>query len=144
MKRRTARENAFYAAFSATFGGMDIAQVIAEGREENEKPVDEFGEKIICGYFDHSQEIDQLIEQHLKGWTMARLPRVSLTCLRLALSELLYVPESSPSIVINEAVELTKRFGGEDDYQFVNGILGVIVREKGIDTSMESAETPEN
>lgn len=132
MKRRTARENAFYAAFSATFGGMDIAEVIAQGREEEENPVDEFGEKLICGYFDHAQEIDALIEQHLKGWTMARLPRVPLTALRLALSEMLYLPESLPSVAINEAVELTKKFGGDEDYQFVNGILGVIVREKGL------------
>lgn len=141
MKRRTARENAFYAAFSATFGGMDIAQIIQEGREEGEYPVNEFGEKLICGYFDHAQEIDQLIEQHLKGWTIARLPKVSLTCLRLALSELLYLPENTPSVVINEAVEITKRFGGDEDYQFVNGILGVIVREKGLDTGISQEES---
>lgn len=141
MKRRTARENAFYAAFSATFGGMDIAEVITQSRETEENSVDEFGEKLICGYFDHAQEIDQLIDQHLKGWTVSRLPRVPLTVLRLALSELLYMPESLPSVVINEAVELTKRFAGDDDYQFVNGVLGVIVREKGL--SMESSAVSE-
>lgn len=139
MKRKTARENAFYAAFSATFGGMDIAEVIADSRENDENPVDEFGESLIKGYFDHAQEIDSLIEEHLKGWTMDRLPRVSLTALRLALSELMYMPESVPSVVINEAVEVTKRFGAEEDYQFVNGVLGVIVREKELPDEPESA-----
>ena len=138
MKRRTARENAFFAALSATFG-ENIDEVIAQSRELEENPVDEFGQQLLTGYFDHSQEIDQLIEDHLKGWTIARLPRVSVTALRLALSEMLYMPDSLAGVAINEAVELTKRFGGADDYQFVNGVLGAIAREKGL--SQDGAES---
>lgn len=141
MKRRTARENAFYAAFSATFDGMDIAEIIAQSREEGENEVDEFGQQLVCGYFDHAAEIDALIEGHLKGWAMARLPRVSLTALRLALSEMLYLPQSFTSVAINEAVELAKKFGGDEDYQFVNGLLGAIAREKGL--GQELPEQPE-
>lgn len=134
MNRRTARENAFYAAFSASFSGGDIAQIIAQSRETSDHEVDAFGEKMVCAYFDHAAQIDGEIRAHLRNWTMERLPRVSLTAMRLAVSEMLYMPESPASVVINEAVELVKRFGGEEDYQFVNGVLGAIAREKKLDT----------
>lgn len=134
MNRRTARENAFYAAFSASFSGGDIAQIIAQSRETGDHEVDAFGEKMVCAYFDHAAQIDDEIRAHLRNWTMERLPRVSLTAMRLAVSEMLYMPESPASVVINEAVELVKRFGGEEDYQFVNGVLGAIAREKKLDT----------
>ena len=78
---------------------------------------------------DSKDEIDEKIASHLKGWTLQRLPRVSLTILRIALSEILYGEEKLTGVAINEAVELAKEYGDEGDYQFVNGILGAIVRE---------------
>ena len=94
--------------------------------------MDEFGRKLINDYYEHSAEINDMIRDHLKGWTIDRIPRVSLTVLRLALSEILYGDEKLPSVTINEAVELTKKFGGNEDYQFVNGLLGSVVRELGL------------
>ena len=87
-------------------------------------------------------EVDDLIRDHLRNWTMERLPRVSLTVLRLALAEMLYGDEKKPGVVINEAVELTKKYGADEDYQFVNGLLGAVAREKGLDAAdtMESEE----
>lgn len=139
LSRREARENAFLAAFSATFDEQDIPALVAQTNEVGEHPVDAFGKKLILDYYDHTAEIDDLIQAHLKGWTMNRLPRVSLVALRLALSEILYGEEKLPGMTINEAVELTKKFGAEDDYQFVNGVLGAIVREMGLvdDTTTE-------
>ncbi len=132
LKRRTARENAFLAAFAATFGDAMPDEVIAASNEVGENKVDDFGRKLIDSYYEHSAEVNDIIRDHLKGWTIDRIPRVSLTVLRLAVSELLYSEEKMPSVVINEAVELTKKFGGEDDYQFVNGLLGSVVREMGL------------
>ena len=77
----------------------------------------------------------EIITAHLKGWTLSRVPRVSLVALRLALAEMLYGDEQKPGVAINEAVELVKKYGAEDDYQFVNGLLGAVARERG--------ETPE-
>ena len=54
-----------------------------------------------------------------------------LAALRLALAEMLYGDEQKPGVAINEAVELVKKYGAEDDYQFVNGLLGVVARERG-------------
>ena len=81
-----------------------------------------------------------LAADHLRNWTMERLPRVSLTVLRLALAEMLYGDERKPGVVINEAVELTKKYGADEDYQFVNGLLGAVAREQGLDTEPVESE----
>lgn len=132
LTRRTARKNAFLAAFASTFDNAMPEDVIALNNELGENRVDEFGRKLINDYYEHSAEINDMIRDHLKGWTIDRIPRVSLTVLRLALSEILYGDEKLPSVTINEAVELTKKFGGNEDYQFVNGLLGSVVRELGL------------
>ena len=132
LTRRTARENAFLAAFASTFDNAMPEDVIALNNELGENRVDEFGRKLINDYYEHSAGINDMIRDHLKGWTIDRIPRVSLTVLRLALSEILYGDEKLPSVTINEAVELTKKFGGNEDYQFVNGLLGSVVRELGL------------
>lgn len=132
LTRRTARENAFLAAFAASFDNAEPAEIIKQQIAEGDHPVDAFGQALLNAYYDHSAEINKLIEEHLKGWTLERIPRVSLVVLRLALSEMLYGEEKLPGVAINEAVEITKKFGGEDDYQFVNGLLGSVVRELDI------------
>ena len=65
---------------------------------------------------------------NLKGWTIARVPRVSLVALRVALAEMMYGEEKKTSVAINEAVELVKKYGSDKDYQFVNGLLGTVAR----------------
>lgn len=138
MTRRTARENAFLAAFAASFGNAEPNEIVKLQKEEGEHPVDAFGQKLLDAYFENSAYVNQLIEQHLKGWTLERIPRVSLVVLRLAISEILYSEEKLPSVAINEAVEITKKFGGDDDYQFVNGLLGSVVRD--LDLSAQPAD----
>lgn len=133
LPRREARENAFLLAFSATFGDQAMADVLGENRaEETEHPVDAYGEMLLRAYDEHAAEIDDLIRARLRNWTMNRLPRVSLTALRLALAEMLYGVEKKPGVAINEAVELVKKYGADDDYQFVNGLLGSVVRDLGL------------
>ena len=80
---------------------------------------------------DHAAELDEIITAHLKGWTLARVPRVSLVALRLSLAEMLYGEEQKTGVAINEAVELVKKYGADNDYQFVNGLLGAVARERG-------------
>ena len=132
LNRREARENAFLAAFSITFGEEDLEQTLAECKEDPEHPIDAFGESLIRGFYNHSVEIDEMISTHLKGWTMNRIPRLNLTALRLALSEIFYSGENKPAVAINEIVEIVKKYGSESDYQFVNGLLGTVVRERGL------------
>lgn len=138
LTRRAARENAFIAAFSISFNVGTLEEVIECSRQEGEYPVDAFGEGLLKACAAHAEEIDGLIAPRLKGWTMARLPRVSLTVMRLAIAEMLYGEEKLPGVAINEAVELAKKYGGDEDYQFVNGLLGAVAR----DLAPESGEQP--
>lgn len=73
---------------------------------------------------------------------ITRLTRVSLTVLRLAIAEMLFGGENKPGVAINEAVELTKKYGADEDYQFVNGLLGAVARDHGLDAdaAAEQAE----
>ncbi len=68
-------------------------------------------------------EIDQQIEKKAEGWTIARMGKVELTIIRLALFEMLYDTEIPNPVAINEAIELAKKFGGDEAPSFVNGIL---------------------
>lgn len=130
MNRRKARENTFIALFESSFGG-EMPEIIQYSREEaGEYQVDEFGEGLLVQYAAHTDEVENAIETRLKGWKVNRLPRVSLAVLRLAVTEMLYSDEEMDSVAINEAVEISKKFGDEGDYQFINGILGSISREK--------------
>ena len=142
LPRREARENAFLLAFSQTFGDIPLQEALLNNTEDEEHPVDVFGKRLLNAYYDHSAEVDDLISSHLRNWTMARLPRVSLTVLRLAVAEMLFGGENKPGVAINEAVELTKKYGADEDYQFVNGLLGAVARDHGLndEAAAESAE----
>lgn len=140
LPRRQARENAFLLAFSATFGDLALEDALCVNREDGEHPVDAYGEMLLRAYYAHSAEIDDLIRERLRNWTMKRLPRVSLTAMRLALAEMLYGVEHKPGVAINEAVELVKKYGAEDDYQFVNGLLGSVARDLKLTDEAGAAE----
>ena len=117
MKRRIARENAFIAAFEASFNANSIEEIVAASREQDEYAVDAYGEALLANFYAHSAEVDDLIKARLKDWTLARLPRVNAAILRLAVTEMRFNgSDDMDSIVINEAVELAKKYAGEEDY----------------------------
>ena len=143
LPRREARENAFLLAFSQTFDDIPLEEALSNHAENAEAhPVDAFLTLLLHAYSDHSAEVDNEIRAHLLNWPMARLPSVSLTVLRLAVAEMLFGGENKPGVAINEAVELTKKYGADEDYQFVNGLLGAVARDHGLsdEAAVESAE----
>ena len=103
---------------------------------------------LVTGVRDHREELDDLIEQFSHGWKLSRISRTALAVLRVALYEILYMPDIPAAASINEAVELAKAFGGEDDsHRFVNGILGRLARlsesEQGAAVEAPTEEAPE-
>lgn len=76
------------------------------------------------------EDIDAVIEQNLKGWSKQRISKVSLALLRMAVCEMKYFDKVPVGVSINEAVEICKVYGSDEDKGFVNGILGSISREK--------------
>ena len=109
LTRRESRETAFLTAFAATFEPEEPTVPA----EEHAAP-DAFANQLLAAMNDHAAELDEIITAHLKGWTLSRVPRVSLVALRLALAEMLYGDEQKPGVAINEAVELVKKYCAED------------------------------
>lgn len=87
-----------------------------------------FAEELILGVAENLERIDQVIEEHSTNWALDRMARVDLSLLRMATYELLFRPETPTSVVINEAIEIGKRFGTKETAAFVNGILDQISR----------------
>ncbi len=143
MKRSELRENIFKLLFMAQFNSPEempeqmrlYFEAEEDGREDilcgkgpTEKDEAYMQEKYsrICGKI---PELDAFLNRISVGWKTSRMNKVDLTVLRLALYEMQYDEEVPVAVAINEAVELARRFGGEDSSSFVNGILGKAARE---------------
>lgn len=79
------------------------------------------------------EESDGIIEECSEGWKLGRINKVDVCILRLAISEMLFDDDVPYRVAINEAVELAKTYGGNDSSSFINGILGKVVRLRGLD-----------
>jgi len=86
----------------------------------------EYAESLIAGVAPHLDRIDELIASYAEGWTIDRMPVVDRNLARIAVYELLYVPEIDDPVAITEAVELAKQMSTDDSPRFLNGILGRI------------------
>ena len=135
MTRREAREQAFCLVFEMDFQTASMAEIIEQARQCRDLVLDEYAEHLAFRVADSRQELDQLITSFSTKWKVERLSRVSRALLRLAVAEILQEDKDVPiSVSINEAVELAKKYGGDDDAPFVNGVLGAFVRSQGQQT----------
>ncbi|MCF6238383.1 MAG: transcription antitermination factor NusB, partial [Candidatus Marinimicrobia bacterium] len=82
-----------------------------------------FAELLVCGVSENLERIDLELNSYTTNWALDRMARVDLAILRLATYELLYCQDVPHNVVINEAIELGKRFGTEDTASFINGVL---------------------
>ena len=89
-------------------------------------PIDALTRLLVEGVADHRDELDEVIAANAKGWTLARMPAIDLTVLRIAAFELFHRPDVPVAVVLNEAVELAKRYSTDDSGRFVNGMLSRI------------------
>lgn len=129
MARLIAREAAMQLVFEQLFGGESASEALvdlidyAPGEKERQ-----YIDMVVSGVKEHGADLDAEISACLRGWTIARLSRVDLAILRLAVYEMKYA--SLPAAVsINEAVELTRKYSSESSCSFVNGVLGTISRK---------------
>jgi len=108
--------------------GTPMTEVVAQFWRDDTVPqeVRAFAERLALGADQARLRIDALLAQGLDNWRLERLAIVDRNVLRLAVYEFLHEPETPPIVVIDEAIELAKRFGGEDSGQFVNGILDAL------------------
>jgi N utilization substance protein B len=87
-----------------------------------------FSRLLVTGAAENIAVIDDMISRHLKNWNISRLNKVDLAILRMSVYALMYQTDMAPSIVINEAIGISKEFGTDDSYRFVNGVLDSIHR----------------
>ena len=128
LSRRKAREQAFFIVFESSFKDESAPDIIESAIEARDYESDEFTSFLVNGVLENSAMTDALMEPHINNRTISRLSRVTLSLLRLAIFEMLFAENIPVSVSINEAVELAKTYGGEDDFSFVNGVLGSLVR----------------
>lgn len=98
-------------------------------REEVPDDTLAFARMLIAGVVEHVEEVDALIERHLDHWDISRLARVDLAILRMACYSLLHQKDIPASVTIDEAIAISKDFGTDDSYRFVNGVLDSIRRD---------------
>ncbi len=136
MSRRKGRILAFQGLYSWDVGGAKLDDVLSLSWAENEKtaePVDDesgaFARLLLAGTVEHIDEIDSLIRSHLSGWDFERVNKVSIAVLRMSVYSLLYQKDVPPTIVIDEAIDISKDYGQDESFKFVNAVLDAIRKE---------------
>lgn len=133
MGRRELREHIFKLLFISQFHqAPEMPEQFALYLEELEGLLEKDGTYIRdkCeNVIERLEDIDGVISETSKGWKTNRMNRADLTLLRLAVYEMFYDEDVPVKVAINEAVELAKRFGGEESPSFINGILGKIAEK---------------
>jgi transcription antitermination protein NusB len=109
--------------YQSELNGLPLGEVL---QRYASNPGHEFASVLAKGVAEHQTEIDELIESRAKDWSLERMPVLDLILLRIALFEMLHLPEVPPAAAINEAVELAKIYSTEDSSRFINGVLGAI------------------
>ncbi|MGH9469216.1 MAG: transcription antitermination factor NusB [Terriglobia bacterium] len=90
-----------------------------------------FARALFQGTVEHAEALDSLVRAHSEHWRLERMAAVDRNIIRLALFELFHVPENPPAVVVNEAVELARRFSTADSVEFVNGVLEGVRKKQG-------------
>ncbi|MGD9705870.1 MAG: transcription antitermination factor NusB [Acidimicrobiia bacterium] len=121
-RRSDARERALALLYEAESKGIPPREVLLAQISD----VDELTTLIVEGVEDHQPELDELISSHSKGWSLARMPALDRAVLRMALLELRERPDVPTAVILDEAVELAKRFSTDDSGRFVNGMLSAM------------------
>ena len=126
-----ARESALALLYSSDITEQNVVDIVEGGcYPANDIDFAPYAEELVRGVFAERDRIDQQLAAVSENWAIDRMPVVDRAILRLAVYEMLFVDSVPISVTINEAVELAKAYGGEDDSsRFVNGVLGRISRQ---------------
>lgn len=146
MTRNTAREIATHLAYELSFTDLPIGAFLDQqlsqesftARAEecglyddtpNEKQ-ERYIRRLVSGVAEHAAELDTYIERYAKGWRFERISLVASAIMRVAMYELLYMPDIPHNVAISEAVQIAKGYESPEVVRFINGILGSFLREE--------------
>ena len=146
MVRNTAREIAVHLSYELSFTDKTAEELLdqrltaaafAELAEEEdlyrEAPNAKqtaYIRRLVQGVDEHGAELDGYIEKYAKGWKFSRIPLVASAIMRVAMYEVLYMPDIPTGAAINEAVEIAKKYETPETVKFINGILGSFSRQE--------------
>ena len=151
-KRRRAREMAIQMLYQHEAGGVEAAQIFdnfdvddflvetetaseteSKARRKRARESFDYAQRLVRGTLQDTEAIDELIRRHAENWRLERMPAIDRNILRLAIYEMLH-EESVPNVVIvDEAIELAKKFGSESSGRFVNGLLDGVLKSNALD-----------
>ena len=132
MSRSSAREYALMVVYSNDVN-PESSEIIPDTEESLSEKDRLFANLLVSSVSENLATIDKNIAKYLKNWYINQLNIVDKSILRLAIAEFTYSEDSSEKkIIINEAVELAKKYGGENSYRFINGILNAALRESDV------------
>ena len=146
MVRNTAREIAIHLSYELNFSGRTAQELLdqrltAEAFAELAEEEDLYREvpnakqaayirRLVLGAGEHGAELDGYIEKYAKGWKFSRIPLVASAVMRVAMYEVMYMPDIPDAAAINEAVEIAKKYETPETVKFINGILGSFSRQE--------------
>lgn len=130
MSRRLVREKVVQSLYELEFQPQQLDEILKKKTSKLEAEDKDFFTKLVRGVLETQPAIDQEIELYLKqGWSLSRISIIERAILRLAGYELQH-ENTPPKVVVNEAVELAKRFGDDESKRFINGVLGNWINEQ--------------
>ena len=146
MTRNTAREIAVHLSYEMNFTDQPMNQLLEQRltaesfsslseedalyQEVPNAKQAEYIRRLVSGVAEHAAELDSYIAKYAVGWNFARIPLVASAIMRVAMYEILYMPDVPSGAAINEAVEISKKYETPETVKFINGILGSFVRQE--------------
>lgn len=125
VTRHDIRESEFIFIFEKTFRDESVSELIDLSWDNEAITINDEVKETVEGVYSHLEEIDAVISKYSTKRSIARIPKINLSALRLAVYEINYKSDKAPiRVVINEAVGLVKKYAQEQDVSFVNGVLG--------------------
>jgi transcription antitermination protein NusB len=128
--RRKARELALQMLFQHDMSGNEPDMIITtfEDLQKSKPNTREFAEKIFRGTVDHLTELDDMIQAQAENWRLSRMAVVDRNIIRMSVYEFLHESDTPKLVIIDEAIEIAKKFGTQKSSQFINGILDGILK----------------
>ena len=134
-KRRLARENCLQSLYSSDIAGLETASVLASFQMEEfalEVKVFDFYKSLYISTVDNRARIDEIIKKTSLNWEMDRMPAIDRSILRMAVCEMMILSDAPVAVIIDEAIELAKKYSTEKSGKFVNGVLDGIARQNNL------------
>ena len=128
--RSKARKRALDVLYASEMRREDPVAALDRAIADGEGPTNEYTSVLVRGVVEHQSRIDDLLSTYSTGWTLDRMPAVDRNVLRIGLFEMLHVDDVPDAVAVTEAMALVRDLSTDESPQFVNGVLGALLRDK--------------